>query len=221
MSEWDDRNDACLNAVEGALRFLRRTDDERAAVRALALRFGSPAGILEAGAHELEKTDLTASEARLLALIPELTRAAQRLEFGAHPKLCGASQACEYLKTLYHGLAIEQFYALCMDRTGRLQDCALLQKGTLNEAPFYLGALLQKVVRTRAECVVLSHNHPGGTLTPSQADIDCTLAAARALKPLGVCLLDQIIIADGSGVSMRQNGWLPADADFAEALNAN
>ena len=74
-----------------------------------------------------------------------------------------------------------------------------------------LGHMLQSVVTANASAVVLSHNHPGGTLRPSQADVKCTLDALASLFPLQISLLDHIIIADGNAVSIRDNGFISSD----------
>lgn len=56
--------------------------------------------------------------------------------------------------------------------------------------------------------VVMAHNHPGGDPTPSPADRDATRRLAQALDPLGVRLLDHLVIARGGVVSFRRLGLL-------------
>jgi DNA repair protein RadC len=59
-----------------------------------------------------------------------------------------------------------------------------------------------------ARGMVMAHNHPGGDPTPSNADRDATRLLARALDPLGVRLLDHLVIAEGGTVSFRSLGLL-------------
>lgn len=208
MSASDRRQRRCAHAIEDVLRFLRKKGDTRTTMVELNDHFLSPAGILESNPHELMKSSLTESEAQLLALIPGLTRYTLRSSFGPHPQLDRLSIASEYLKTLFVGLPVEQFYLLCLDDGGRLIQCPLLQSGTIDATSFYLGHLLQAVVVTGAKAIVLSHNHPGGTLRPSSADIACTIAAMKALLPLRIPVLDHIVIADNQAISMRYNGLI-------------
>jgi DNA repair protein RadC len=56
--------------------------------------------------------------------------------------------------------------------------------------------------------VVMAHNHPRGDPTPSHADRDATRTLARALEPLGIRLLDHLVIAQGGVVSFRTLGLL-------------
>ncbi len=59
-----------------------------------------------------------------------------------------------------------------------------------------------------AQGVVMAHNHPGGDPTPSHADRDATRLLVRALDPLGVRLLDHLVVAEGGTVSFRSLGLL-------------
>lgn len=197
-----------MRAVQELLGFLRKDDSPKATMAELQERFLAPSAILETTPHELGKVSLSESEAQLLSLIPGLTRHAMRTSLGDHPMLGNLLSAAQYLRTLFIGVPIEQFYLLCMDESGRLIQCRLLQSGSIDETPFYLGNLLQCVVSTGARAVVLSHNHPGGTPRPSQADVRCTIDALRALLPLNVTLLDHIIIADGRAVSLRLESYI-------------
>ena len=177
MSISDKSRRRCLKAIGGILEFLEKDKYDPDQLRRLEARFLSPSGIVEANVHELRKEGLAESNAQLLALIPSLTRYCLRMNYGEHPKLTTLPAAAQYLKSLYIGIPIEQFYLLCLDSSGRLIECLLLQKGTIDETPFYLGHLLQALVTAGADAIVLCHNHPGGTPRPSQADVRCTLDA--------------------------------------------
>lgn len=211
MSASEHRRRRCLRAIENVLNFLERDDSAHETTLLLEERFLSPGSILEANMTALAGDILKESDAQFLSYIPSLTRAALSGRFRPRCRLASMQEAADFLKPLYIGVPIEQFYLLLLDASGRLIECELMQKGTLDETPFYLGHLLQSVVTANASAVVLSHNHPGGTLRPSQADIGCTLDALAALYPLRVSLLDHIIIVDNDAVSIRDNGFISSD----------
>lgn len=210
MSYGNRRQQRCLTAIEQVLEFLQRGDGVRETTRQLEKRFVSAGSIVESNLSALAGGLLRESDAQLLSYIPGLTRAALVSRFPAHLRLNTFSAAADYLRSLYIGIPIEQFYLLLLDASGRLIKRELLQKGTLDETPFYLGHLLQSVITSGAEAIVLSHNHPGGTLRPSHADINCTLDALTALYPLRILLLDHIIIAGQEAISIRENGFISA-----------
>lgn len=202
------RQSRCLNAIENALKQLRKKDYSEDLIDGLHSRFLSGSCILESSAYMLASSDLTEPEAQLLDLIPDLSRLIMREKFGSFPRLGSLSAAGEYLSTLYIGVPIEQFYALCLDASGRLIHCELLQSGGVDETPFYLDKLLQTVIVSGASAVVLSHNHPGGTPHPSVADISCTLSAISALYSIGILLIDHVIIAGEHVVSLRRGNYI-------------
>ena len=211
MSVSDKRNRRCLRAIAQALEHQRRDGSARKDVEHLLHRFLSARGIFDGCLNGMNDDLLSEPEAELLSLIPSLARYAHREQFGRHPMIADLNDACEYLNKLFIGVSVEHFYLLCLDASGRLIECRLLQKGTIDQAAFYITHLLQSVIATDARAVVLCHNHPGGTPRPSTADIDCTLNTLRALYPLRVSLLDHIIIAGQEGVSMRRYGFIAAD----------
>ena len=201
----------CLNAIENALKQLRKKSYTDGLMDGLRSRFLSGSCILESSAYMLSDSDLTEPEAQLLDLIPDLSRLLMREEFGRFPRLSSASVAGRFLKSLYIGVPIEQFHALCLDDSGRLLHCELLQKGTVDETPFYLDRLLQAVIMSGASTVILSHNHPGGTPRPSRADLSCTISAISALHSIGILLLDHLIVANDKIISLRGSGYIDAN----------
>ncbi len=180
-------------------------------------RFIAPASVFESGAHVLENMDMHKSDALLFSLIPGVARYTQLERFGRAPKLDTFGKAGEYLKSLFLGRTFEHFYMLALDASGRLISCVFLQRGTTDSAPFYVRHVLGEVVRTRAQAIVISHNHPNNTLLPSRDDIRCTLSLMTALQPLGVPLLDHVVVADQQAVSIRDLGYIAANVWQAQA----
>lgn len=56
--------------------------------------------------------------------------------------------------------------------------------------------------------VLMAHNHPSGDPTPSNADREATRMLARLLGPLGVRLVDHLVVAPGGTTSFRTLGLL-------------
>ena len=180
-------------------------------------RFIAPASIFESGTHVLENMDMHKSDALLLSLIPAVTRYTQLERFGRAPRLNTIGKAGEYLKALFLGRSFEHFYMLSLDASGRLLARVFLQRGTTDSAPFYVRHVLGEVVRTHAQAIVISHNHPNNTLLPSRDDVSCTLSLLSALQPLGVPLLDHIVVADQQAVSIRDLGYIAGNVWLAQA----
>lgn len=214
-----ERIENSFAALEQALIFLHPHDPVEPLMREIRRRFVCPAAFFEAPKHVLESIGIPPREALLFSQVPAITRYVARNRLGRRPRLKNVAAAGEFLKTRYTGLAIEHFYLLCLDASGKLIECTLLQQGTTDSAPFYLRHVLMEVVRTRAHAIVISHNHPNFSARPSQADIKCTLELLRALHPIGSLLLDHIIVSGKEYASLREYGFLRANLWLQQAPN--
>ena len=201
-------NDEAYAALQSVLEFLHPRESAEERVRMLRRNFPCAAALCEAPKHLLESLGFTSRDALLFSQIPAITRYIARSNLGPRPFLKNLSAAVEFCQTRYLGLAIEHFYLICLDASGRLIDSILLQQGSTDSAPFYVRHVLMEVVRTRAHAIIISHNHPNFSPKPSQADIACTLELLGTLHPIGTVLLDHIIIADGSYASLREHGFV-------------
>lgn len=61
---------------------------------------------------------------------------------------------------------------------------------------------------TAAHGIILTHNHPSGNCTPSQADIDLTKKLKAAGRLLDIQVLDHILITSESYYSFADEGLL-------------
>ena len=66
--------------------------------------------------------------------------------------------------------------------------------GALNASLVHPREMLKSVVLSNASAVMMIHNHPGGTMRPSDEDITVTARMAEILKLMEVDLLDHIIV---------------------------
>lgn len=80
--------------------------------------------------------------------------------------------------------------------------------GTINESLVYPREIIKQVLEHDAHSVFLAHNHPGGSLSPSSADIAVTKKIQAALKTIGANLLDHFIIAGNRYYSFSEQGQL-------------
>ena len=81
----------------------------------------------------------------------------------------------------------------------------------MDETPVYPRSVVECALRHHAHSAILVHNHPSGSLEPSQGDIRVTAQLGQALSMVGVELLDHIIVAGEAYASMRSLGLVPAD----------
>lgn len=203
------RDEDMFRLLEQLLSLSHRDNDGPAIVSSLRDCFESPLSLFASSRQLLESIGLRPCDALLLSQMTDLARCCQTGTFPRQPKLDKIYPAAKYLCAHFYCLQLERFYALCLDGSGRMLELLYLQEGTEDSALLSMRRLLREVMRVRPAAVVLSHNHPGGTLSPSQEDIDCTRAAMRALSGIGVPVLDHLILVRGTAVSLRANGFIP------------
>ena len=103
--------------------------------------------------------------------------------------------------------------------SGPLRDMRIAE-GVPNRVQVDTHKLLRDVARTDATCGILAHNHPTGLAVPSEADMIATMGIMQALGPLGVSIIDHIIVAGEDACSMRDRGCLPMYRAGRDTLNA-
>ena len=202
-------NGELYGAIRRAYGFLHGGKSPEGLMEKLAQRYPSPRYLLEANRRALEAAGLSRLDAFYYAMIPDLARTSLSQQWGAHPRLDKLSMLSEYLRTLYLSMHVECFYAVLLNREGVLIRPVLLQRGELDNTPFYLGQVLTCALQEDARYLALAHNHPRGTLRPSREDLGCTLRALNALASLGIPLLDHLIVAGEEVTSIRRSGLLP------------
>lgn len=92
----------------------------------------------------------------------------------------------------------EYFVCLTLDGANRLIAKRIITIGTLTASLVHPREVFAEAITDRAASIIVAHNHPSGTLNPSQADKDVTLRLQEAGELLGVKLLDHLIITKDS-----------------------
>ena len=178
----------------------------------LIAQFGSLAAVLEADPSELMRVKgVGESTALMLSLMPELFGVYRRSAMGAKPCISNLSEASAYCRSLFFGVHEEMVYVLCLDQAGRVIHPALLRKGSVDEVTIYPREVVETVLRYHAHTAMITHNHPGGSEQPSQADIQMTARIAAVLDAIGVPLTDHLILSGENVYSMRSEllGGMP------------
>lgn len=175
----------------------------------LIKEFGSLSAVFDADPKDLcAKGGLTENSAILLSLIPSLLRKYNHGKFKSKPQLNSSSKAGEYAVSLFTGRLYEVFYVICLDSQNRVNHATLLHEGTINEAPVYPRLIVETALRHQANSIMVAHNHPGGSMKPSQADIEVTKRIKMAAEAISIKLLDHIVVAGEGYYSFAENGLL-------------
>jgi DNA repair protein RadC len=113
-----------------------------------------------------------------------------------------------YLQLHLAGEMCEHFGALYLDSQNRLIAFEHHFTGTLTQTSIYPREVVRAALGHHAAAVVLCHNHPSGTVTPSRADEALTQTLKAALSLVDVRVLDHVIVAPGQALSMAERGLI-------------
>lgn len=197
-------------ALEYLLFFAIPRRDTNPIAHALIERFGSFAGVLEAGEEELRTVEgVGPAAARLLHLLPAVDRYYALSRAKPARRLENTRQLADYLVPLFRGRKQEHLVLLALDDRSRLLRTVWLDSGTVGAVDVSISKIAAEALAAGAAAVVLAHNHPGGVALPSRDDIVATGNVMRALGLLQVHVLDHIIVAGEEYTSLRDTRRLP------------
>ena len=94
------------------------------------------------------------------------------------------------------------------DASGRLYDFVAVSDYNTLIVGNITKAVSRVLAHPRVEFLIMAHNHPCGTPTPSSIDIDVTKRMAAFVRLGGGVLVDHLLYADAQPQSFRALGLL-------------
>lgn len=183
--------------------------DTNGIAHALLARFGSLDGVFRAPVSELMKVDGVGQNAALLISLAAQIYKRSQIELDKPGQaLRSYEEAGAFLQKYFWSERNEIVLELCLDGKRRLLGRHKLSEGGSSSSAFNIRDAVRYALADNAVYVYLAHNHPSGVALPSKADYDATRAAGIALRAVGICLLDHIIVAEGDFTSMAASGTL-------------
>ena len=105
----------------------------------------------------------------------------------------------------------ERFLVAFLDNSNSIIELKTISEGSTNMAVVYPRDILKMAMANDCTSILLSHNHPGGSLKASKEDVALTQRIVDIFKPLDIRVLDHIIVGGYSYSSMAENNILPTD----------
>jgi DNA repair protein RadC len=167
------------------------------------------AGLLQASVQSLKlvKGLGPAKQAELLAVF-ELARRALSQRLKEREAFHTPDAVKQYLQLQLAHKNHEVFAVLFLDNQNRMLAMEELFRGTLSQTSVYPREVVLRALHHQAAAVVLSHNHPSGSVQPSRADEHLTQTLKASLALVDVRVLDHIIVGQGQALSMAEQGLM-------------
>lgn len=137
-------------------------------------------------------------------IVPEM-RLALIKEPGGTPLPIGSPQDLErFVEPLRH-FDTEHFVAFHLDARNQVTNFQTISIGTLSASLVHPREVFKAAILANSHALIVAHNHPGGSLTPSSEDLETTETLLKAGDLMGVKVIDHIIVTSNGLYSMREN----------------
>ncbi|MEO6131226.1 MAG: DNA repair protein RadC [Saprospiraceae bacterium] len=173
----------------------------------LAQHNNSLAAVAKLSIHELMKIK-GIGEAKAITIAAALELGRRRATESAIQKNMVASSldAYELVHSGMRDLTREEFWIILLDRRSKVISVEEIHIGGMSAMVVDPKIIFQRALERKASSVILSHNHPSGTPSPSIEDIRLTEKVKLAGSYIDIKVLDHIIIGDGAYYSFADEG---------------
>ncbi|RRQ50750.1 JAB domain-containing protein [Maribacter algicola] len=143
-----------------------------------------------------------------IAAALEMGRRRRGEDFLKIEKIGSSQDAFEVLQPIMGELQHEEFWILYLNNSNKIMHKAQLSKGGITGTLVDVRLLMKQSLELGAVALILAHNHPSGTLKPSQADKEITHKIKNASESLDIRVLDHLIITQKEYFSFADNQLL-------------
>jgi DNA repair protein RadC len=178
--------------------------DTKPLAKRLIAEFGSFAEVINAPEQRL--SEISGVGPRVIDELKLVRASATRLirgEVMGRKVLNSWQTVLDYCKAAQGFDHTEQFRILFLDKKNQLIADEVQQQGTVDHTPVYVREVIKRALELSSTAIILVHNHPSGDPAPSRADVDMTRQIIDAGRPLGVTVLDHIIVGRQGYASLK------------------
>ncbi|MCZ4319478.1 DNA repair protein RadC [Aequorivita viscosa] len=148
------------------------------------------------------------AKAICIAAAMELGRRRRTGEALERKKITSSNSVFEYVQPIIGELPHEEFWILYLNNSNKIIKSAQLSKGGITGTVVDVRLAFKEALQLGAVGIILAHNHPSGTLKPSQADIHLTKKLKTAGDSLDIKVLDHLIITEKAYFSFADENML-------------
>src|SRR5690554_1671348 len=149
-------------------------------------------------------------EAKAISIVAamELGRRRRAEEALKLEKITSSRIAYEIVYPFIGELPHEEFWILYLNNSNKVIRNGQISKGGITSTLVDLRLVFKEALQIGAVGIILAHNHPSGTLKPSQADIHLTKKLKMAGDSLDIKVLDHLIVTEKAYFSFADENML-------------
>jgi DNA repair protein RadC len=120
----------------------------------------------------------------------------------------GSQDVAQYLRSILQDHRHEVFGVVFLNRANRIKHYEVISEGGITATVADPRIILKMALAEDAVGLILFHNHPSGSLTPSKSDEDLTSRISVAAKLFDIRLLDHLIVSEEGYFSFADKGMI-------------
>ncbi len=183
--------------------------DTKPLAKTLIGRFGSLGDVLTAEWSALNRVDgLGDTSIAAIKIVQAATLRMLKQQVQEKPVLSSWQALLDYLQIDMGFLDVERVRVLHMNGRNMLIRDDHMGDGSIDSAAIYVREIIKRAMELSSANLIIVHNHPSGAPDPSKQDIAITRDLISAARPLGISVLDHIIIGRGTHKSLRSLGLI-------------
>lgn len=177
--------------------------DTNSVSRALLNKFGSLDNVCNAPIEELKQVEgVGNAAAEYIKLIPLISKGYSVHTSVRKKRVYKTRESmCKRCVALLKGCKNEVSYVLCFDNSHHLLKEVKISEGTPASVSMEPRTIMNAIANSATTRVMLCHNHPSGVRIPSRQDMMTTMSLKNLLKPIGVELIDHIVVVEDEYIS--------------------
>ncbi len=148
------------------------------------------------------------AKAVTIAAALELGRRRRGEEAAKVARISGSRDVFELMQPLIGELPHEEFWIVYLNNANKVLHSVLLSKGGITGTLVDVRLVMKQALELGAVALILAHNHPSGTLNPSEADKQITRKLKTAAEALDLKILDHLIITERDYYSFADHNAL-------------
>lgn len=157
----------------------------------------------------MKKNEITAKDENQYLQFSEVEISYKRKVHSPSIKISCSKDAADLLRQIYPANKIdlkEFFYVILLNKSNTVLGVSKIGEGGVSGVVVNIQEIFQLVIKLNSSAFILSHNHPSGSLNPSESDKRITRRIKEFASLLEIAVLDHIILTSDSYTSLADEG---------------
>ncbi|TWP28682.1 JAB domain-containing protein [Apibacter muscae] len=122
--------------------------------------------------------------------------------------ISSSEDAFQLIHPLLSDLIIEEFWVIFLNKSNGMLGKEKISQGGITGTIVDVRLIFKRALELNAVSIIVFHNHPSGSLKPSEEDVRITKEIKEAGNLLKIMLLDHLVVNQTSYFSFADEGFI-------------